>query len=217
MNKGVIGVKIDVYMDTICPWCRMGTSSLFDAMERLPQGKETEVRWHAFQLNPHIGPEGEDYREVMIRKLGGPEQFAARLRQYNEYGKIYGLNFNMEFVSYTPNTTLSHQLIAITPVELQKQLIDMLYTAYFEKGINIGDIEELVRIGQAVGLPNADELHLRLTQGAGLNEVQSAQSDAQRLGIKGVPFFVFNEKFSLSGLHSPDDFMKVFDRVMQEN
>ena len=110
---------IDVYMDTMWPWCRMGTTSLLTALKQLPEGTKATVRWHAFQINPGIRPEGEDYRQVMIGSLGGVPQFEARMKQYDENGTHFGLKYNMDIVKYTPNTTLSHQLIAMTPENLQ--------------------------------------------------------------------------------------------------
>jgi predicted DsbA family dithiol-disulfide isomerase len=205
-------LTIDVYMDTICPWCRMGTTSLRTALRQLPEGTKVTVRWHAFQLNPGIRPEGEDYREVMIGRLGGTAQFEARMRQYNENGAHFGLKFNMDIVKFTPNTTLSHQLIAITPEDLQEQLIEKIYTAYFEKGINIGDVDELVEIARASGVTDdTAELKMRLIKGDGLEQVELGQRNAQKLGIRGVPYFVINEKLSLSGLQSPHEFIKLFE------
>ncbi|MGO4546404.1 DsbA family oxidoreductase [Paenibacillus sp. 2TAB23] len=205
-------LTIDVYMDTICPWCRMGTTSLRQALKQLPDGTKATVRWHAYQLNPGIRLEGEDYRQVMIARLGGQTQFEARMKQYNDTGAQFGLAFNMDIVRYTPNTTLSHQLIAIAPEELQEQLIDNIYTAYFEKGINIGDVDELVEIARASGVKeDAVGLKLRLIKGDGLEKVEDGQRSAQNLGIRGVPFFVINEEISLSGLRSPNEFNNVFE------
>jgi predicted DsbA family dithiol-disulfide isomerase len=202
---------IDVYMDTTCPWCRMGTTSMLTALKQLPKDKKTTIRWHAFQINPGIRPEGEDYRKVMIGKLGGASQFESRLRQYSENGANYGLKFNMDIVKYTPNTTLSHQLIAITPENKQEQLIEKIYTAYFEEGIDIGNVDELVKIARANGITNDAELKMRLTKGDGIEKVELGQHSAQKLGIRGVPYFVINEKISLSGLQSPNEFIKAFE------
>lgn len=205
-------LTIDVYMDTICPWCRMGTTSLRSALKQLQEGTKATVRWHAYQLNPGIRLEGEDYRQVMIGRLGGNAQFEARMKQYNETGAHFGLTFNMDIVKYTPNTTLSHQLIAITPEDLQEQLIEKIYTAYFEKGINIGDVDKLVEIARTSGVTeDAAELKMRLTQGEGLEKVELGQRNAQKLGIRGVPYFVINEEISLNGLQSPSEFINVFE------
>ncbi|KRF13377.1 DsbA family oxidoreductase [Paenibacillus sp. Soil787] len=203
---------IDVYMDTMCPWCRMGTTSLQTALKQLPEGTKATIRSHAFQINPGIHPEGEDYRQVMIGRLGGVPQFEARMRQYNETGAHFGLTFNMDSVKYTPNTTLSHQLIAIMPENLQEQLIEKIYTAYFENGIDIGNVDELVEIARANGITDdAGELKMRLIKGDGIEKVELGQRNAEKLGIRGVPYFVINEKVSLSGLQSPNDFIRAFE------
>lgn len=210
MNKNAL--TIDVYLDTICPWCRMGTASLRTALESLPEGTNATVRYHAYQLNPDIRPEGEDYRKVMISRLGGTLQFEARMKQYNVTGAHFGLSFNMDSVKYTPNTKLSHQLIALTPPELQSQLIDRLFTAYFEQGINLGDVDELVKIARTMAITNdPGALKERLLQGEGLEHVEAGQVSARKLGIRGVPFYVINDRTALSGLHSPADFIQAFD------
>lgn len=204
---------IDVFMDTVCPWCRMGTSSLQTALKQLPEDTEITVRWHAFQLNPGMRPEGEEYRKVMIGRLGGAAQFEARMRQYNEYGAHFCLEFNMDIVKFTPNSTLSHQLIVITPEELKEQLIENIYTAYFENGINIGDVNELAKLGETIGINNAAELKFRLLNGEGLEEVKLGQRDAQNLGVRGVPYFVINNEVHLSGLKSPHEFIQAFENI----
>ncbi|MCM3629885.1 DsbA family oxidoreductase [Paenibacillus glycanilyticus] len=206
-------VTIDVYMDTVCPWCRMGDASLRTALKELPEGTNATVRYHAYQLNPGIRKEGEDYRKVMIGRLGGEAQFEARMKQYNQTGAHFGLNYNMDLVKYTPNSVLSHQLIAITPEHLQSQLLERLYTAYFEEGVNLGDVDELVKIAQASGVTSDPAaLKARLLQGEGLEKVEEGQSDAQKLGIRGVPFYIINDKQALTGLQSPADLINAFQR-----
>lgn len=207
-------LTIDVYMDVSCPWCRMGTKSLLTALKQLPIDTKATVRWQAFQINYGIRPEGEDYRQVMIGRLGGVPQFEARMKQYNEYGAHYGLNYNMDIVKYTPNTALSHQLISIASEDKKVQLIENIYTAYFEEGINIGDVDALVQIAAASGVTNdGAELKTRLTNGDGIEQVESGQRNAQKLGIRGVPYFVINDEITLSGLQSPEEFINLFAKI----
>ncbi|TCM97111.1 putative DsbA family dithiol-disulfide isomerase [Paenibacillus sp. BK033] len=206
-------VTIDVYMDTVCPWCRMGDASLITALKELPEGINATVRYHAYQLNPGIRKEGEDYRKVMIGRLGGEAQFEARMKQYNQTGALFDLNYNMDLVKITPNSELSHQLIAITPEHQQSNLIVNLYTAYFEQGLDIGDVDTLADIAQASGImDDRVALKARLLKGEGLEKVEEGQRDARRLGIRGVPFYVINEKHALSGLQSPADLINVFQQ-----
>ncbi|MBO7743009.1 DsbA family oxidoreductase [Paenibacillus sp. MWE-103] len=206
-------VTIDVYMDTVCPWCRMGAASLNAALGELPEGTTATVRYHAYQLNPGIRPEGEDYRKVMIGRLGGTAQFEARMKQYNETGAHFGLRYNMDLVKVTPNTTLSHQLIALTPAERQSDLIDRLYTAYFEQGVDLGDADKLAEIARAAGITDDPAaLKARLLEGEGLEHVEEGQRSAQKLGIRGVPYYIINEKTALTGLQSPADLLRAFGR-----
>jgi predicted DsbA family dithiol-disulfide isomerase len=147
----------------------------------------------------------------MIGRLGGEAQFEARMKQYNQTGARFGLNYNMDLVQYTPNTELSHQLIAIAPEHQQSNLIVNLYTAYFEQGLDLGDVDTLAEIAQASGVTEDREaLKARLLKGEGLEKVEEGQRDAQQLGIRGVPFYVINEKFALSGLQSPSDLVHAF-------
>jgi predicted DsbA family dithiol-disulfide isomerase len=191
----------------------MGDASLRTALKELPEGMNATVRYHAYQLNPGIRKEGEDYRKVMIGRLGGQAQFEARMKQYNQTGAHFGLNYNMDLVKYTPNSVLSHQLIAITPEHLQSQLLERLYTSYFEKGVNLGDVDKLVEIAQESGVTNDPEaLKARLLQGEGLEKVEEGQREAQKLGIRGVPYYVINDKHALSGLQSPADLISAFKR-----
>ncbi|MFD0670850.1 DsbA family oxidoreductase [Cohnella sp. GCM10027633] len=206
-------VTIDVYMDTVCPWCRMGDASLRIALKELPEGMNAKVRYHAYQLNPGIRKEGEDYRKVMIGRLGGEAQFEARMKQYNQTGSHFGLNYNMDRVKVTPNSVLSHQLIAITPEHLQSRLLERLYTAYFEEGVNLGDVDELATIALASGVTNDPAaLKARLLQGDGLEKVEEGQRDARKLGIRGVPYYIINDKHALTGLQSPADLINAFNR-----
>lgn len=149
----------------------------------------------------------------MIGRLGGEAQFEVRMKQYNQTGAQFGLNYNMDLVKYTPNSVLSHQLIAITPEHLQSQLLERLYTAYFEEGVNIGDVDELVKIAQESGVTSDPEaVKARLLQGEGLEKVEEGQRDAQKLGIRGVPYYVINDKHTLTGLQSPADLIGAFKR-----
>lgn len=206
---------IDIYQDTICPWCRIGKHNLFTALAQYKHDEEITIRWHAFQLDPNIRPEGEDFKQVMLHKMGGPERLQQVFNHLLEAGKAYGVNFNMDRVTHTPNTKLSHQLIALAPASKQKQVIDAIFTAYFENGVNLGDLDALMRIAEEVGLPNLTELRTQLDEGVALDEVEADQHTAQEVGITGVPFFIFNEKYSVSGGQPPENFLKVLERASE--
>lgn len=206
---------IDIYQDTICPWCRIGKHNLFTALEQFNPEEEVTIRWHAYQLDPTIRAEGEDFQQIMLHKMGGPERLQQVFNHLLEAGKAYGVNFNMDRVTRTPNTKLSHQLIVLAPTSKKKELIDAIFTAYFENGVNIGDLDALMSIAEEVGLPNVAELRTQLNEGAALDEVEADQRKAQEIGITGVPFFIFNEQYSVSGGQPPENFLKVLKRASE--
>jgi len=168
---------IDVFHDTVCPWCRIGKEHLKLALEQW-EGDVT-VRDHTFFLKASIPPEGANFREYMIAKGGGNiplEQFFDGPRRA---GEAVGLTFNFEAIEHAPNTLLSHRLIALTPDNQKEAMIDALYAAYFEDAKNIGDLDVLVDIAQQVGLDGettreqlkSDAMHHEV-----LNEARQAQA-----------------------------------------
>ena len=118
-------MQIDVYQDTVCPWCRIGKRELELALQDF-DGEPVDVTYHSFFLDPTIPPEGRDFRPFMEAKGGGRvplQQFfdAPTLR-----GESVGLTFNFEDITRAPNTTLSHQLVAITPDYLKAAMLNAI-------------------------------------------------------------------------------------------
>jgi predicted DsbA family dithiol-disulfide isomerase len=142
---------IDVYHDTVCPWCRIGKAHLRKALADW-DGEPISVRYRTFFLNQDIPDEGHDFAEYMNAKGGGKvplEEWFARPR---EMGTQAGLEFNFEKITRAPNSTRSHELIAFAPEEYKEQVIDALYDAYFRDGRDIGSTEELLSIAEEAGL-----------------------------------------------------------------
>jgi predicted DsbA family dithiol-disulfide isomerase len=195
-------ITVELYADTVCPWCRIGKRNLERALKQWP-GEPVEVIHRAFSLNPSIPGDGYDFRDYMIAKgrgrIGLDEWFAGPRRA----GAAAGLHFNFEHIERAPNSTLSHQLIALAHEALRSRLVDALYTAYFEDGRDIGDIETLVAIAAEQGLER-EEVRAQLAAGAGREQVAAEARRAQELGIGGVPFFIFDGRFGLSGAQPPE-------------
>jgi predicted DsbA family dithiol-disulfide isomerase len=204
-------IQIDIFHDTVCPWCRIGKQHLKLALEQW-QGEMPEINFRTFFLDPTIPAEGRNFKEHMIAKGGGRiplEQFFDRPRQL---GAQSGLTFNFEKMEYAPNSLLSHRLIALTPAENKEAIIDALYAAYFEDGRNIGDLDTLLEIAAEVGLETAD-LRTSLAGTAARDEVLAEAQWAQQQGISGVPFFIFNNRYALSGAQPPEVILEVLNRI----
>lgn len=204
-------MRVDVYHDTVCPWCRIGKAHMKQALDQWT-GEPVEVYYHAFYLNPNIPLEGYNFQEYMTAKNGGrvlPQEWFNRPR---EMGTQVGLTFNFERIEYMPNTTLSHQLIAATPPERRDTIIDAIYDAYFEHGYNIGNLDVLVDIAGAQGL-DTQKIRKALEGNTELAAIQSDMDTAIQIGVTGVPFFVFNQRFAFSGAQPVSAFLQVMTQL----
>jgi predicted DsbA family dithiol-disulfide isomerase len=207
-------MKIDVFHDTVCPWCRIGKQHLKLALAQW-DGGAVDVHYRTFFLNDRIPPDGYDFRSYMQAKGGGrvpPEAFFDRPR---EMGKQVGLEFNFERIERAPNSTLSHQLIALAPNDKKEAMIDALYAAYFQYGRDIGDLDVLVDIAAKQGM-DAELIRTQLEAGAGLDKVRADVYWAQEAGISGVPFFIINDRYAFSGAQPPAAILRVLQQVANE-
>ena len=205
---------IDIFHDTVCPWCRIGKTSLKHALDQWPS-QDVTLRFRTFFLNDSIPPEGYAYQEYMRAKFEGRATLEQLYQGPRRAGANYGLTFNFEKITTTPNTLLSHCLIAITPDDHKETMIDALYNAYFEDGRNIGDQHVLHEIGTEQGLTQEQVV-------AGLENVQlqrdiKAEAQwAQQIGVTGVPLFIFDQQYALSGAQPPEAFLQVFETLESE-
>ena len=204
-------ITIDLYHDTVCPWCRIGKAHLRQALQDW-DGPPVEINYHTFYLNPDIPAEGYDFGPYMEAKGGGRMKLEQFFDAPRDTGARAGLNFNFEAITRAPNTTLSHQLINLAPAAQREAMIDAVYAAYFEHGRDIGDLDTLLDIAAAQGL-DRDQTAARLTAGDGLQNVQQDLAFARQNGISGVPFFVINNKYAFSGAQPPAMIRRVLDQV----
>jgi len=194
---------IDVFHDTVCPWCRIGKAHL-DAALAAWDGPPPTVRFRPFLLDPAAPPEGRDFRAHLASRYGGEAALPRLFDGPRRAGAAVGLRFEFERIARGPNTLLSHLLIAEAAAagEAQARVVDALYAAYFEEGRDIGDPETLTQLGAAAGLDEAAVRRALDDEGA-LVAVREAAADARAGGITGVPLFVFGERTALSGAAPP--------------
>ncbi|WP_409343531.1 DsbA family oxidoreductase [Paenibacillus sp. MBLB4367] len=205
---------IDIYQDTVCPWCRIGKQNLQEALKEW-QGEPVEIRYHAFQLDPGTPVEGLPFRETMTKKFGAAGSDINRIfGQVEQAGKAAGVNFDFSKVEYMPNTLLSHQLYNLVPEEKQAELVEAIYQAYFEDGRDIGDINVLLEIGESFGL-DKESARQQLESKEKLPRVEKDLAFAKEVGITGVPFFILNNKFALSGAQPPNVFAQALEKAKQ--
>lgn len=203
---------IDVFHDTACPWCRIGKKYLFDALSQW-QGETVTIRWHPFLLDDTIPTQGIDFRSFMTARKGIGEQELSRLFSYTrQAGEMAGVKLDFENMPLAVNTTLSHRLIALTPEQNKSAVVETIYQAYFEDGLNIGDVETLVNLAKSFGFETL-QLRQQLNGNAALAEVMAESKTARQQGINSVPFFCINDRISVNGSQSVEVFLQALQQV----
>jgi predicted DsbA family dithiol-disulfide isomerase len=214
-------LKIDVVSDVVCPWCFIGKRHLDKALAawRLEQPKvQVSVRWHPYFLNPDTPEAGEPYRPFLERKFGGPEKLAAIWTRVSEAGLNAGIEFAFEKIELRANTLHAHRLIHHSQKvsaggDATGTLIEHLFSAQFIDGKYVGDRGVLTAIASASGLDGI-EVERYLASDEDISEVRANADEAQRMGIRGVPFFIFNGRISASGAQPPEGLLSAMRQAI---
>ena len=201
-------ITIDVVQDTVCPWCRIGKKNLDDALKNFDG--ETEVRFHPYFLRPEMPEAGRDFREHM-RSIKGDDNIEPMLLRVSNIGLQAGLTFNWDTVKRMPNTLLSHALYLSAPVAEQGRVLDAVYQAYFVDGRDIGKKQTLIEIGE--GLPVDIS---KLDDEAFLDEIAGRAEAAQAQGVTGVPFFIIDQKYAVSGAQPPSVLLEAMEQASSQ-
>lgn len=210
-------LTVDVTSDVICPWCYIGKRRLEKAVTALTDRADVRVRWHPFQLNPGMPKEGLNRRQYRTAKFGSWEQSLALDAQVMEAGRAEGILFAFDKVERTPNTFDSHRLIRLADQEgVQDAVVEALFQAYFTEGRDMSHTPTLLDVVAEAGLDRGRAEAL-LRADDGIEAIREAEEQAHALGISGVPFFVVNQAFALSGAQDPSVFLAAFDRVRADS
>jgi predicted DsbA family dithiol-disulfide isomerase len=208
-----MGARIDIFSDTICPWCYLGKRRFELALAARPQ-YAPRVTWRPFELNPDL-PWNGVARADRPATTGDPARLADRHAELKRQGEAVGLQFRFDLIERLPNTRRSHLLIAhAARHDLQSEVTERVMQAYFEEGCDVGDVEELVRLGVEVGLSEHDTRSAVILR-VGQDGVVAAERHATVLGITGVPTFLFDGKYSISGAQDIATFTRVIDQVVE--
>jgi predicted DsbA family dithiol-disulfide isomerase len=207
-------MRIDIYSDTVCPWCYLGKRRFDLAVAARPQ-YEPVVVWRPFELNPDVPTEGVDRETFMAAKMPDQPRLEQAHTELERQGEASGIRFRFDLISRVPNTRRSHLLIAHAARRgLQGVVKDRIMRAYFEEGCDIGDPDELVRLASEVGL-NSAEVRNALILRIGQDGVVAAERHAAVLGISGVPTYIFDGQYTISGAQEVGIFARVFDQVAE--
>jgi predicted DsbA family dithiol-disulfide isomerase len=200
----------------ICPWCRIGKKNLSDAIRDWGErtGETITFSEHAFLLDPSLPEEGLPFLTSMAAKMGGPANVTAMLEKVREAGAAVDVTFRWDRVTRMPNTLLAHRITALLPEERRHEWVDAVMTAHFEYGRDIAKKDMLLELAGDLGL-HAGDLSESLDSGGGDEAVRQDLERARQMGISGVPFFVIDDKYGLSGAYPAADFVRAFEKVAQ--
>ncbi|OLY92982.1 Predicted dithiol-disulfide isomerase, DsbA family [Cnuella takakiae] len=210
-------MKIDIWSDIACPFCYIGKRHLEQALNNFEAKDKVEVQWHSFQLDPTTKPApGKSLVEELSAKKGWSlAQTEGMMQQVTARAKEAGLTLRMDR-TVTANTFDAHRLTHLAAQYQQQDAAEeRLFQAYFEKGLDIADHSVLEDIGTSIGLPQAELKEILSTQKLGDAVLQDILM-AQQMGVNGVPFFVFNDKYAVSGAQPVTAFKQVLQQVWEE-
>ncbi|AMC99441.1 DSBA-like thioredoxin domain protein [Halomonas chromatireducens] len=197
-------VDITVISDAICPWCFIGKRHLDLALAELPEEFSVSVAWHPFELNPDMPAEGLPRRDYRTAKFGSWERSRALDAQVEAAAEQAGITIHHERMTRTPNTFDAHRLIWLAGEHgVQSAVVGALFRCYFIEGEDIGDSAVLANAARAGGLADID-IPAFLASDQGRAEVKAGLDEARRLGVSGVPTFIFNGTTGLSGAQPPE-------------
>lgn len=205
--------RIDIYSDTVCPWCLLGKRRFDLALAERPH-YEPRVTWRPFELNPEMPLEGVDRGWYLAQRAGDRDRMLETQNSLMEQGAEVGIRFRFDLIECIPNTRRSHLLIAhAARYGRQSQVKERVMRAYFEEGCDIGELDELVRLGVECGLAES-EVRNTLVLRAGQDGIVAAERHAVALGITGVPNFIFDGQYTLSGAQPVASLARVFDQII---
>jgi len=208
-------IKVDIWSDVQCPWCYIGKRK-FEAGTAL-YGGPVEVEYHSYELSPDTPV---DYAgtptQYLSEKKGLPiAEVEQMLERVTGIAESVGLHYDYDAIHQT-NTVISHELLHYAKAQgRQLDMKERLLKAYFVEGGHVGRIEDLADLAAEIGLDRADVVRV-LTEHVYLADVKADVAQAVEYGIQGVPFFVIDGKYGVSGAQDPDTFAQVLNQVRTE-
>ena len=214
-------MKVEIWSDVVCPWCYIGKRRFEAALARFPHRDQVEVEWRSFELDPHAASvhaagEGPEHADVLASKYGMSRvQAEAAIDNVTRAAAAEGLDFHLD-LSLRSNTFDAHRVIHLAAARgVQGAVKERLMRAYFSEGEPVGDRDTLVRLAAEAGLHPADVEQV-LDTDEHTEAVRADEAEARALGITGVPFFVVDRKYGVSGAQPADQLLAVLERAWSE-
>lgn len=210
-------LKIQIWSDVMCPFCYIGKRKFEDALSQFENKDAVAIEWKSFQLDPTSNPKsGDNTIDHLAKKYNRDRDWSVAMHEnVTQQAKAVGLDYHFENVILA-NSLNAHRVSHLAKkYNLGDAFEELLFKAYFTQGKDVNDIATLTDIGMEVGIKKA-EIENVLNSDLYTNEVIRDQEEAQAIGVTGVPFFVFDNKYAVSGAQHPDTFLKTLEKAWEE-
>ena len=211
-------MKIEIWSDIACPFCYIGKRKLEKAIQKLPDSSSIQIEWKSFQLNPDLQTNENQNTLTYLSQTKGwtLDQTIQMTAQVAAMGREEGLNFDFEH-TLVANTKQAHRLLHFAKEKgKQDELKERLFQAYFEEGKNIDQQDILLDCAEAVGLARVEAK--QVLDSANFDAaIDEDVYESRLIGVQGVPFFVFDRKYGISGAQPDEVFDQTLQQALQEN
>lgn len=209
-------MKVEIWSDVMCPFCYIGKRKFENALTEFKHDK-IEIEWKSFQLMPNLKTRPDRNLDKFLSEEKGIslEQAASMNTQVTQMAKTVGLNFDFD-KAIPANTFKAHLFLHFAKAQRkQNEAEEILFKAYFTKGKNIDEISVLLELGKELGL-NTEELKTDLESEQYAEAVRFDIYEAQQIGVRGVPFFVLDRKYAVSGAQESSTFLEILEKSFKE-
>ena len=205
-------IKFEIFSDPICPWCFLGKTWFDQARQEYPE-LTFEVIWKPFQLNPDMPKFGMERSYYLNQKFGSRQQAITAYKPIVEATIKHNIKINFEAIRRTPNTLDAHRLIYWSNIEeSQDKIVSALFKAYFQEGKDIGNKEVLIEIGSRSGM-QAELIDRLLSSDQDKELIKTQDQEGRKTGIAGVPMFIVDGTYAVSGAQQKKFWEKVFLQI----
>ncbi|MFE8697262.1 DsbA family oxidoreductase [Cytobacillus sp. FJAT-53684] len=211
-------MKIEVWSDFVCPFCYIGKRRLENALALFPHKDQVQIEFKSFELDPHSPKySGKNIHEALAAKYGMSVEQAKKTNEgVGQHAAAVGLTFNFDGMKPT-NTFDAHRLAKYAKANGKETILtEKLLHAYFTESKEISDHDTLVDIAVEAGLDRQGALTILQDENAFANDVRIDEAIAQQYGISGVPYFIINQKYAISGAQPPETFANALQKVWEE-
>ncbi|MEH6943956.1 DsbA family oxidoreductase [Bacillus sp. JJ722] len=210
-------MKVEIWSDFACPFCFIGKRRFEQGLQKFAHKDQVEVVFKSYQLDPHSPKEVDKNIYTYLSEKQGVsyEQAKGFTQQVAQQAKDLGLDYHFDSMILT-NTFAAHRLSHFAKQQGKMyEMMERIFIAYFTESLNISDYDVLTKLAQEVGL-DEEEVKTILSDGTYTEDIHTDQNQAAQIGVRGVPFFVFNQKYAVSGAQAGETFLEVLEKVWEE-